>query len=131
MSVRMHVLTAALIWSLVGFFLMMNGYLLMEIAGKTWLALPALLLGTAKSLLLMDRIVRRNNRRLMQMQDGACLGAVYSPKTWGLVVVMIVMGRILRSSVLPGELVGIVYLAVGWALFLSSRSIWQQYFAMH
>jgi hypothetical protein len=41
-----------------------------------------------------------------------------------MVIVMIVLGRFLRTTVLPGETIGLVYTAVGWALLLASRLMW-------
>jgi hypothetical protein len=127
-SINVHLLTAALIWSIVGLFLMSNGFLLITLADREWLAVLAVGLGTVKSIFLLDRVARKNISRIMRFADGTCIGSVYSYKSWGLVLVMIVLGRFLRSSVMPGEYVGILYLAVGWGLFFSSRLMWQARF---
>lgn len=127
MPVTVHLLVAAMIWCLVGSFLMLNGFLLMSMAGREWLALPAIVLGTIKSRLIMDRMALRNSERIRMMDDGACIGSVYSVRTWGLVVMMILLGRYLRRSVLPGEIIATIYLAIGWALFVSSRIFWRQW----
>ena len=124
-SVNVHLFTAALIWSIVGIFLFSNGYLLISLAGRRWLAMPALVLGTVKSFFLLDRVARKNIGRILNFEDGTCIGSVYSYKSWLLVVTMIVLGRFLRSSVVPGEYVGVLYIAVGWGLFFSSRLMWQ------
>jgi hypothetical protein len=124
-SVNAHLFTAALIWSIVGIFLLARGYLLVSMAARAWFALPALALGTIKSLLLLDRVARKNIVRILHFEDGTCIGSVYSYKSWILVMAMIVLGRLLRASVLPGEYVGVLYLAVGWGLFFSSRLMWQ------
>ncbi len=127
-SINVHLLTAALIWSIVGFFLMTNGFLLITLADREWLAVLAAGLGTIKSFFLLDRVARKNISRILHFEDGTCIGSVYSYKSWALVVVMIVLGRFLRSAVLPGEYVGTLYLAVGWGLFFSSRLMWQARF---
>ena len=121
---NVHLFTAALIWSIVGVFLMSNGFLLISLAAREWLAIVAVGVGTIKSLLLLDRVARKNISRIQRFEDRTCIGSVYSYKSWLLVVVMIVLGRFLRSSVLPGEYVGVLYLAVGWGLFFSSRLMW-------
>ena len=54
-SVNAHLFTAALIWSIVGIFLMARGYLLVSVADRVWFAIPALVLGTVKSFFLLDR----------------------------------------------------------------------------
>jgi hypothetical protein len=84
--------------------------------------------GDGKSFFLLDRVARKNISRILRFADGTCLGSVYSYKSWGLVLVMIVLGRFLRSSILPGEYVGALYFAVGWGLFFSSRLMWQARF---
>ena len=44
-----------------------------------------------------------------------------------MVAAMIVLGRFLRTTVLPGEVVGFIYTAVGWALMLASRLMWLEW----
>jgi hypothetical protein len=123
-SVRTHLLLAALIWMVVGFFLLTNGFVLVSLESHLWYGLTGLLLGTAKALLILDRLARKNMKRIKEFEDKVCFGSVYSLKTWFLVAAMIVLGRFLRTTVLPGEVVGLIYTAVGWALMLSSRLMW-------
>lgn len=122
--VHIHLFVAALIWSLVGIFLMANGYLLLELADKQWLVFPAIGLGTIKSIWVLEKVARKNIDRILQFEDRTCIGSVYSYKTWGLIICMIVLGRTLRLYVLPGEYVGMLYLIVGWGLLWASRLIW-------
>lgn len=100
-----------------------GGAFLVE-AASPWLIVPAMIVGTCKSLLILDKSARKNIDRLSQKEDGACLGGVYSATMWILIVVMMVLGRLLRKSGLPAELIGVLYVAIGWALFFSSRLLW-------
>ncbi len=125
-SVRTHLLIAALIWSLVGVLLLVRGYIWVAATGRQWLLLPAVVLGTLKSLLVLDRVARKNIVRINGFKNVTCIGAVYSYKTWGLIALMIVMGRLARLSAAPKVFVGILYMAIGWALFLASRLIWRE-----
>ncbi|MFZ5776392.1 MAG: hypothetical protein ACOY3Z_12990 [Thermodesulfobacteriota bacterium] len=127
-AIRTHLLTAAMMWSGIGMYLMGRAW---GLVGEGWL-LPmlALALGTLKGVLVLDRAARRNVGRIMSRQDGACLGGVYSWKMWGLVACMAVGGRLLRASGLPAAPVAVLYGAVGWGLFLASRLIWRQWWAM-
>jgi hypothetical protein len=43
------------------------------------------------------------------------------------VAAMIALGRFLRLTVLPAEVVGLIYTAVGWALMLASRLMWLEW----
>ena len=124
-SVRTHLFLAALIWSIVGFFLLANGFFFISMKGHYWYAVIGLILGTFKTFFVLDRVARKNVKRIKEFEDKVCIGSVYSWKTWVLVAGMIILGRFLRTSVLPGEIVGLVYTAVGWALMLASRLMWQ------
>ena len=123
-SIRTHLLLAALIWTVVGFFLLTNGFVLISLGSHLWLGLIGLLLGTAKTFFVLDRLARKNIKRIKEFEDKVCFGSVYSLKTWFMVAGMIILGRFLRTTVLPGEVIGLIYTAVGWALMLSSRLMW-------
>lgn len=127
LSISTHLMLAALIWSVVGFFLMVNGFFLISLAERSWLILLGLALGTAKGIFVLDRVARKNIKRLHGFERKTCIGSVYSYKIWLLVIIMIVLGRTLRLTVLPGEVVGVIYLAVGCGLMLSSRLMWLEW----
>ena len=126
-SVRTHLFLAALIWSVVGFFLLTNGFVLISLKGHLWYGVVGLVLGTAKTFFILDRVARKNVNRIKEFEDKICIGSVYSWKTWILVAAMIVLGRFLRTTILPGEIVGLIYTAVGWALMLASRLMWREW----
>ena len=123
-SIRTHLLIAGLIWSVVGFFLLTNGFVLISLKSQFWYGALGIILGTAKTFFILDRVARKNIKRIKDFEDKVCIGSVYSWKTWVMVAGMIVLGRFLRTTVLPGEIVGVVYTAVGWALMLASRLMW-------
>jgi hypothetical protein len=121
---RIHIMLAASLWTGIGIMLMMRGAISVIDAAKAWLVVPAMALGTMKSILLLDKTARRSLDRILRLADGTCLGAVYSVKTWILILLMMVAGYVLRHSSLPAYLVGLLYMTIGWALFLSSRHAW-------
>jgi hypothetical protein len=123
--VRAHRIFAASIWTVVGILLMFRGGAFLVSGDAVWLIAVAVLVGTGKSFLMLDKSARKNINRLAGLEDGACLGGVYSVKMWGLVACMILLGRLLRSSSLPVEVIGVIYVAIGWALFFSSRLLWR------
>jgi hypothetical protein len=125
-STRTHLLVAASIWTAVGLMLAVRGLLGFPEAQRFFFGLFGLAIGTLKSLLVLDQAARRNIERILACRDGLCLGGVYSAKMWGLVLLMIAGGRLLRAYA-PAALAWLVYLAIGWALLLSSRLIWQRW----
>lgn len=122
---RVHLLLSGFLWMAVGLFLLLRGGRWLIEAGDIWLILPALFLGSGKSLLILDKVAENGVRRILQFGDNTCLGAVYSFRTWLLVLVMMGSGFFLRQTSLPRTLLGFVYAAIGWSLFLSSRLAWR------
>src|SRR5210317_980471 len=92
-SIRTHLLLGGLIWTVVGFFLLTNGFVLVSLENHFWYGLIGLLLGSAKTFLILDRVARKNIKRIKEFEDKACFGSVYSLKTWFLVAGMIILGR--------------------------------------
>ena len=121
-----HLLVAALLWSFIGGYLLVRGGLLYN-HQLFWPVLAVLVLGGLKSRFLLDRSARKNIIRILAMKENSCLGAVYSLKMWGLVLVMMLAGRGSRELGLPTHWVALLYLMVGCALFLSSRLYWRQW----
>jgi len=122
-----HLFAAPLLWTAVGAMLITRGLGWMGYARAGWYIVLALVIGTAKSLLVLDKTAKRGVERIVHLRDGTCLGAVYSWKTWMLVGLMAVSGNLLRIFFEPGKGIGTVYVAVGWALILSSRHGWLEW----
>ena len=126
-SVPTHLMMAWLLWVVVGSAL--AGFGARWLWGATpalapWVAAGAIVVGAVKSRLVLDRVARKVVERICARGDGRCLGGFLSLRTWGLVIVMIVVGRLLRGAVARG-IVGAIYIAVGAALLLSSRHAWR------
>lgn len=118
-----QLLLAWLMWATVGSALLGFGtWWLWESApdAAPWIAAVSLVFGAAKSRLFLDAAARRVVERIRARGDGRCIGGFLSLRTWGLVVLMMAAGRLLRGT-LAHVIVGPMYLAVGTALCLSSR----------
>ena len=89
-----------------------------------WFAAAAIALGAVKSRFVLDNAARRVVERIKTRGDGRCLGGFLSLRTWGLVILMMVAGRLVRGSLARG-IVGPLYIAVGTALCLASRISWR------
>lgn len=126
-SVTVHLSAAAIMWSMVGLMLAVRGLLHLDFTewtGFAWAA-GAVLTGGIKGQFVLKRTALRAIKRIIERGDGKCLGGFMSLKSWLLIASMIIMGRLLRTSPLPGNLVWSVYVAVGTALTVSSRFFWQ------
>jgi len=124
---RTHLLAASLMWTVVGGTLVLLGvrWILSGQIGHRWpLVMAAACIGVAKSRFVLDRAAGRVVERIRRRGDGRCLGGFLSLRTWALVIVMMVCGRLMRGGLLPHPVVGFVYTAVGTALLISARSLW-------
>lgn len=122
-----QLMLACLMWATLGSTLVVIGARWLWASAPVaapWIAAGCVAVGAIKSKLVLDRAARRVVDRIVARGDGRCLGGFLSLPTWGLVVLMMAGGRVLRSTVAHG-IVGPLYIAVGTALFLSSRNSWQ------
>jgi hypothetical protein len=124
---RVHLLLAGLMWTVVGavlavlgtFWALRRPTLLMQL-----LVAAAVLAGVVKSLSVLDRAARKIALRIETRGDGRCVGGFLSWRSWLLVAIMAGTGRLLRSGIVALRVVGLLYVAVGVALLLSSRVLW-------
>jgi hypothetical protein len=126
-AVSTQLLLAWLMWVVVGSTLIgIGAWWLWESTpvAALWVAAGSVAVGVIKSWMVLDAAAGRVVDRIRARGDGRCLGGFLSPPTWGLVILMMAAGRILRGTLAHG-IVGPLYLAVGTALFLSSRISWR------
>jgi hypothetical protein len=120
-----HLFLAPMLWSGIGIMLMVRGWGWIGSGRARMLVLLALIIGTAKSIFVLDKASRKLTARIHAFGDSTCLGAVYSWKTWLLVLVMMGSGIAMRRLTQPGNVIGTLYVAIGWALLFSSRKGWR------
>ncbi len=118
---------AALCWMVVGISLVIKGGQMLA-WHPAWLA-TAFVVGTVKSFFILDEIARRNVQRLQSFSGPMFVGRMFAVRTWIIIVVMIILGRLLRLPGVAPELSGFFSLAVGWGLFVASRLSWQAWFS--
>jgi hypothetical protein len=124
---RTHLLMSAILWTAIGILLLTKGaFRLRQLSHWQGLIVAlGILAGSLKAYFILDKSARRGINRILTFKDGTCLGAVYSIKTWLLVLCMMGMGVILRNSSLPVSLLSLLYLTIGWGLLMSSRLAWR------
>jgi len=122
-------LSSACLWTFIGLLLLIKGgYLWYQLPEHSPLVIAAgFLVGSIKSFWILDKIAKSGVERILKFADGTCLGAVYSSKTWILVLCMISLGVILRNSSFPVQLICFFYFTIGWALLFSSRFAWREW----
>lgn len=126
-AVPTHLMLAWMMWIAVGSVLVGFGARWLWAAAPVvapWIAGGAVAVGALKSRLVLDAAAQRVADRIRARGDGRCLGGFLSIKTWALVILMMVVGRVLRGTLARG-IVGPLYIAVGTALCLSSRITWR------
>nr|WP_320012906.1 hypothetical protein [uncultured Desulfobulbus sp.] len=125
-----HLFSAPFLWSVIGCMLLTRGFFWLHTGTRFWFFLLALLVGTMKSLFILDKVALKSIDRIAHFQDGTCIGALYSWKSWLMVAMMMGAGVCIRRLGHPGQWVGTLYCAVGWALCFSSRLGWNQWFTL-
>jgi hypothetical protein len=85
----------------------------------------AVVVGWLKSRFVLVRVADRIVERIRARGDGRCIGGFLSLRTWGLVAVMVIAGRVARSGLFSHHAVGLVYILVGTSLVLASRVPWR------
>ena len=66
------------------------------------------------------RIVDKNLDRILRMDGKTCIFAFFPRKSYLLILVMVLMGALLRHSMIPKKYLAILYIGIGLALILSS-----------
>ncbi len=125
-SLRAQTKIAGIIWLLVGIMLMSRGlfWIVNTDANITTLILCPMLalpVGILKSRLVLNRVADRILKRIRERGEGKCLFGCFSIKNWLMILLMIALGRLLRSSSAPIAIVSATYIAIGAGLANSSR----------
>ncbi len=124
---RTRLLTAAHVWSGVGTFLSIKGVVLSAHASPRVLAIAlasGIVLGLLKGRLVFDRVAEKIISHIRQKPSRACLGGLFSVKNWGLIIMMMLFGRVVGTSTLDQSLKTGIYVMVGTGLVYSSRRLW-------
>lgn len=124
---RTRLLSAALVWSLVGVFLTGKGIWMSHQSSWTLLLisiLTGLNLGFVKSQCVFDKVAAKVVAHIGDKPARACLGGLFSFKNWALILVMVAFGRIIGALPVNPLLKTGIYVMVGSGLAFSSRLMW-------
>ena len=116
-------LIAGIVWFLVGCMLMSLAFSWLSKASNTNPHLFAVT-GAVFALLIHHlgflKIADRNLKRILVMRGKSCLFAFIPWKSYLIIAIMITMGAVLRHSIIPKHYLAVLYIAIGFALVLSS-----------
>ena len=113
---------AGIVWAGVGIMLILLAFSwLSAVDGNIYLYAAA---GISLALLVHHfgflKIVDKNLRRILQMKGKRCFFAFIPWKSYLIIFIMVMMGALLRHSVIPKKDLAILYIGIGLALLLSS-----------
>ena len=123
---------AGLAWSTTGVILCRLAYrwfTAIRWSGAIPLGCISILLASAVYRFGFSKIAQMNIRRLCLLRERTCIFAFQTWKGYLIISLMILLGSILRSSMIPKYCLAILYTTIGGALFLASfsyyRLLWQ------
>ena len=123
-----RLLSAAILWSAIGFFLAAKGT--WTSFSCTWLATLlslaiGLVLGLLKSRIVFDRVSRKTIAHIGSKSQQACLGGLFSLRNWALILIMAIFGKTIGALPMNAALKSSIYVMVGSGLGYSSRLLWK------
>lgn len=78
----------------------------------------ALVIGFIKGRFVLTKVARKYIARILTLPESSPFYMTFSPKSWFMVLGMMLLGRLIRALGAPHLLVGSIYVAVGFALVL-------------
>jgi hypothetical protein len=115
--------TAGLMWTTVGLTLCGLAYEWLAVLPFRWaapLGVAGILLAWAVHDLGFSKIALKNIDRLREFPDRVCFFAFQAWKSYLVIAIMVLIGFILRHSLIPKYYLSVPYTAIGGALLLSS-----------
>jgi len=117
------ILIAGIVWMLVGLMLSRLAIVWWQSYTGSFLILfifIGLVLGVVKGYYIFTRVVNTNIQRIAQLNRVNFILAFISVKTYLLIIGMMILGILLRNSIIPKQYLAIIYLGVGLAMIISS-----------
>jgi len=131
---RFLIFLAGTVWSVVGFFLcsLAFGWLAeTKPDTATWLGAGGIFLSLLIHHLGFLRLVKRNIKRILSLEDKICIFAFQPLKSYLIILIMIAMGTTLRHSAIPKPYLSVIYIGFGGAMLLSSIRYFWEFFSIN
>jgi len=81
-----------------------------------------IVLGFIKGNFVLRKIARKYSARILALPVSSPIYKTFSPKSWIMVLGMMILGRTIRALGAPHLIIGVIYVAVGCALLMGSRT---------
>lgn len=116
---------ATFLWTSVGGMLLVKGWSWKGTGYELVVIFLGLLFGFLKSVFFLDKSFVRSIKRIKQFSEHQGIANVFSAKTWQLIALMVAFGFTMRELTSPCPAIGVLYVAIGWGMLLSSRHGWR------
>ncbi|NOY88134.1 MAG: hypothetical protein GXO93_01935 [FCB group bacterium] len=125
-------ITAGIVWALVGIFLSVRAiiWIVAYPSQVVFLATLAIVIGLLKSHFVFSKIIKKNIERIKNIspdKEKICIFAFQAMQSYFIILVMIPLGIYLRMSSIPRNILVVIYLAIGSALFKASMEYFKAF----
>lgn len=131
MDKRLLIFLSGIVWSIVGIMLCRLAYhWLTDVEGIPilWPVLAGTLLALVIHHFMFLKLLYRNMERILSREGKVCIFAFQAWKSYGIIIVMIAMGMLLRHSSIPRQYLAVIYIGFGGAMLLSSLVYYWHFF---
>jgi hypothetical protein len=114
---------AGIVWICVGILLLFLAYSWLAAASNIGIYLHSgagILLALLVHHFGFLKIVDKNLKRILEMKKKSCLFSFFPWKSYLIIGIMVMMGTLLRHSMIPKKDLAVLYIGIGLALILSS-----------
>lgn len=118
-------MTSALMWSFIGFMLMIRGAVYLISGGQYSLLFFILFLGLIKFFAVFRNVARNNVSRIAGLEGKVFIWSLFPLRTWMLIAAMIILGVFLRLFCQLQAVYSVVISGVGLAMLIGSGIFWK------
>jgi len=128
-------ITAGIVWALAGVFLSVRAiiWIVAYPSQAVFLAAIAIVIGLLKSRFVFSKIIKKNIERIKNLspyKEKICIFAFQAMQSYFIILVMVPLGIYLRMSSIPRNILVVIYLAIGSALFKASMEYFKAFHQM-
>jgi uncharacterized membrane protein len=130
---KILIFVSGVIWSIVGILLVTSAVRWLSGASASatiWLGTAGIILALLIHCYGFSKLVQKNISRILAKEGKVCIFGFQPWKSYFIILIMISMGSVLRSSPLPKQYLSIMYTGFGGAMILSSFKYYRIFFTL-